>query len=406
MTLIGWKYSKEIIITNTSSTDLESHPVRLILNSSNFDFDKADKNGHDIKFYDLDDNVMLDYYIEKYDRVHNEAIIWIKISYLPSSASKTIRMYYGAEGVTYSSDNKFVKNIMFEFVPDPFNDNSCVAYYPFDRNLKDYTGHGYDGISHYNGCSYVDGIIGQACRPVDGHCSYISIPSIVSDQWTISVWMRRIRNFNHYMPVIGYNFSNIWSYYWVFGFHNNYISFGSNHIYNTKINKWYHTALIYKGESQFDIYVDGRFIQSFTSNKSNLNKINQLGAFQWTSSYYAKSCDFDNLHIFSRILSQNEIEQLSQPFFNPEYTFGNEQQHKSKLFGVACDKYGIPIIDKPVKVSILDKNGSMLITSTTTTTGYWEFDNFPADPGSKVLVVYSLEGHGSDVVNAMFKETI
>ena len=409
MALVGWNYSREIIITNTSSTDLENHPVRLILNSSNFDFNKANKNGYDIKFYDFDDNVMLDYYIEKYDYDNCEAIIWIKISCLPSSASKTVHMYYGASHYEYYSDDVFVKNVLPKFIPDPFKDESCIAYFPFDGDLKDYTGNGYDGATHYSGCSFVDGIIGQACRPADGHCSYISIPSIISNQWTISVWIRRTRNFDHYMPVIGCSYADTSSYNWFFGFRNNYISFINHEICFTKIDKWYHITLVYKGESQFDIYIDGQFNQSFTSNCSHPDVINQLGAFRWTSSYYAQSCDFDNLHIFPRILSQREIEQLSQPFFNPEYTFGNEQQHKSKLFGVACDKYGIPIVDKPVKVSILDKVGSMLITSTTTTTGHWKFNNFPADPGSKVLVVYSLEGQyhdDNDIAGATFKETI
>jgi len=81
-------------------------------------------------------------------------------------------------------------------VPTPINDP--IAYYPFEGNAQDVTGHNNDG-QEYNGVTYVNGKIGQAAH-FDGLDDYIIIiphsdVSHIAD-FTISVWVY-LENWKH-----------------------------------------------------------------------------------------------------------------------------------------------------------------------------------------------------------------
>jgi len=110
--LSGWSYRRPITIHENSGNKLTDYQVRIVLNSSNFDFSKSD--GSDVRFTDSDGLTLLDYWIEKWDSVSEEAIIWVKVPDIPASGTKTIYMYYGNPSASSLSNGSAV----FEFFDD------------------------------------------------------------------------------------------------------------------------------------------------------------------------------------------------------------------------------------------------------------------------------------------------
>jgi len=84
----SWEYYREITIN--SATPEADYQIKVQLNSTNFDYSKANANASDIRFYDQTQNP-LSYWIEKWDNA-GESIIWVKI---PVSGTTTFYMYYG-----------------------------------------------------------------------------------------------------------------------------------------------------------------------------------------------------------------------------------------------------------------------------------------------------------------------
>ena len=112
-----WSYRRPILVTEQSGSDLSDYAVRIVLNSSNFDsWDKVNPDGSDIRFTD-DQGNPLSYWIEKFDSVNQEAIIWVKIPVLQANQQITIYMYYGNPNAVSEEDPESV----FSFFDD-FND--------------------------------------------------------------------------------------------------------------------------------------------------------------------------------------------------------------------------------------------------------------------------------------------
>ena len=88
-----WNNSDDIIIMENSGQDLVDYQVLIALDSSNFDFSKAQESGYDIRF-ELGEK-QLKYWIENWDTKNEEASIWVKIPFLAASGNTQIKMYYG-----------------------------------------------------------------------------------------------------------------------------------------------------------------------------------------------------------------------------------------------------------------------------------------------------------------------
>ena len=95
----GWlpyNFRRQITIDNTSnSNNLTDYQVKITLNSSNFNFDHAKDDGTDIAFADSDGTTLLHFWREKWDKINQEAILWVKVPSIPASSTKTIYLYYG-----------------------------------------------------------------------------------------------------------------------------------------------------------------------------------------------------------------------------------------------------------------------------------------------------------------------
>ena len=71
-----------------------NYQVLVELDSSNFDFSRAQPDGADLRFTNQNDNT-LPYWIESYDSTSEKARIWVKVDSIPASDTTSIIMYYG-----------------------------------------------------------------------------------------------------------------------------------------------------------------------------------------------------------------------------------------------------------------------------------------------------------------------
>jgi len=111
----SWKYRRALTIQSDNA--LTDYQILVQLNSTNFDFSKANPDGSDIRFVDEDDATKLNYWIEEWDGVNETAKIWVRASSI-STGEKTIYLYYNNSEVVSESDG----NTVFEFFDD-FSDN-------------------------------------------------------------------------------------------------------------------------------------------------------------------------------------------------------------------------------------------------------------------------------------------
>ena len=107
------RYGREITITNHLEETLIDYQIKITLSSSNFDFSKAEPDGSDIRFYDSY-GWKLDYWIEFWDAINEEAIIWVKVPIINPEGETKIYMYYGDPSLSSESCGECV----FEFFDD------------------------------------------------------------------------------------------------------------------------------------------------------------------------------------------------------------------------------------------------------------------------------------------------
>ena len=112
----GWDCRKPVMINNPGDA-LSDYQVLVTLNSSNFDYSKANPDGSDIGFVDGDNTVALNYWIEEWDAA-GDSMIWVKVPSIKDSGNTTIYMYYG-NPIAISQSNGTATFELF----DDFGDN-------------------------------------------------------------------------------------------------------------------------------------------------------------------------------------------------------------------------------------------------------------------------------------------
>ena len=101
--LEGWQYAYVVTIQNQTDKDLTDYQVKIVLDSSNFDFSQANTDGSDVRFYDGQGN-KLPYWIESWDSSGQTAVIWVKVPSIPANGSAQLLMYVGNPEATSESD--------------------------------------------------------------------------------------------------------------------------------------------------------------------------------------------------------------------------------------------------------------------------------------------------------------
>ncbi len=101
----GWAYRREITVVENSGNDLYNYQIQLILNSSNFNFSRANPDGSDIRFTYLqgDTEAIANYWIEYWNATQKLGIVWVKLS-IPANGNVTVYMYYGNPTATTTSN--------------------------------------------------------------------------------------------------------------------------------------------------------------------------------------------------------------------------------------------------------------------------------------------------------------
>jgi len=106
--LYGWMFKRPIYIEERAGVDLVDYSIRVVLDSSFFDFSKVVPDGSDIRFTDENGNLLPFYIVEWNYGV--SATIWVKVPFIDASTTTTIYMYYGnprASLPTYTLDDVF-----------------------------------------------------------------------------------------------------------------------------------------------------------------------------------------------------------------------------------------------------------------------------------------------------------
>jgi hypothetical protein len=225
-------------------------------------------------------------------------------------------------------------------------DKGLVAYYSFDNvqgnTLKDDSGNGHDGII-YGNPKIVDGIKGKALE-FDGVDDFVEISNhddLNPPEITLSMWINcyglppcKYASHNHhiiinkecqyevaimgephgavkYVKDIGFAFNPHW--YW----------YGAD--YPIELNKWYHIVVVYKNPYAY-VYVNGVKVKQqkigsggYISPKDSTLRIGARGG---CSDDNYKPCAFfkgviDELRIYNRALSDEEIKALYEQTLNP-----------------------------------------------------------------------------------------
>lgn len=100
----GWEYRRSVNIDNAGRHSLTDYQVLLTLSKDNFDFTEVSSTGCDLRFTDTDGATEINYWIESYDSIAQEAAIWIKVPHIRVLSSKIIYMYYGNSGASSMSN--------------------------------------------------------------------------------------------------------------------------------------------------------------------------------------------------------------------------------------------------------------------------------------------------------------
>lgn len=110
-----WQHCVAVTVDNTAGKSPLSHyQVKVVLDSDNFDFAKAQPDGRDLRFVDTDAKTLLAHWIQRFDAAGEEAVVWVRVPNVPASATKTIQMHFGDGTADSASDGAST----FEFFDD------------------------------------------------------------------------------------------------------------------------------------------------------------------------------------------------------------------------------------------------------------------------------------------------
>ncbi|MFC1504823.1 DUF2341 domain-containing protein, partial [Spirochaetota bacterium] len=123
----AWRYEKDIHVSYSIDENYSNASVRLVLHTSNFDFNYAQSKGEDIRFVDLDTNE-IPHWIEEWSPGEENAVIWLGLTNVSKSASGvTLKMLYGNSDAVSSSEGTNVF-LYFEDFDALTNINDSLAF--------------------------------------------------------------------------------------------------------------------------------------------------------------------------------------------------------------------------------------------------------------------------------------
>jgi hypothetical protein len=209
-----------------------------------------------------------------------------------------------------------------------------TAWYPFENNAQDASGNGNDGTIS-GAVTFPAGKLGAYAAQFDGVGNYVSIPRVISDQFTVAFWVKTTATgssgqwFNGKglvdgeMPGVTNDFG--------ISLVGNKAAFGVGNpdttIYTTNsINDglWHHvTATRDSASGQMNLYLDGvpQATATGPQGAKTAPPVLRIGSLQTgvTGSFLAGT--IDDVQIFDRVFSSNEVPSLMNhaPMLSPVF---------------------------------------------------------------------------------------
>jgi len=199
---------------------------------------------------------------------------------------------------------------------DIFGDGSCIACYPFNGNANDLGGN-YNGT--WSGTEQYDiGKFGQ-CAKFDGN-SYVDLGNILNDvfasnNFTVSVWW----NFSQLTDDYGYSSMLIDKWHSSGYSDNAFVLYphrfqAGNNVYaetdknQLSLNTWHLTVGVMKPDGTIELYIDGKKVAENTGAECYTTDYHLvIGGFTTNNYYYVKNGLIDQVRIFNRDLTQEEV---------------------------------------------------------------------------------------------------
>ncbi|MGM0770433.1 MAG: DUF2341 domain-containing protein [Halobacteriota archaeon] len=123
-----WNYSEEMTIKENSGNNLTNYQLQILLESSNFNFSKANPDGSDIRF--SRNERQLYHWIEEWDAGSESAIIWVKVPFIPANEMTDMTIHYGnPDAIDISNGDS-----TFDFFDDFVESRLSIANWRSDTN--------------------------------------------------------------------------------------------------------------------------------------------------------------------------------------------------------------------------------------------------------------------------------
>ena len=240
--------------------------------------------------------------------------------------------YYGANWIDELTI--YQRNLTATEVQQIYNQSATglVAYYPFNGNANDESGNNNNGV--VTGASLTTDRFGNSNKAYNfnGVNNFISVadnPDLFSDELTLS-WWYKVPEYAGTRVVIGWvNGGNRYQQFfsnnslaYFNGYYNNCCYFNPTYNNLTNVNQWQHVAVTYKktnvNESVTSLYINGEWKQ--TDNHAAAITYQPGSTF-----FIGKTHDggyfngeLDDIRVYSRLLSPNEILQLADVPMMPD----------------------------------------------------------------------------------------
>lgn len=274
--VIACDSSRKLVINTSYSganvfNNVYNFPVLVRLRANNFSFNKAMKNGEDVRFT-RPDSSELPFEIERWDSLQQQAEIWVKVdTVFGNSASQFITLRWGNSNAVSQSNSCAVF--------DTANGFQGVWHFAQQGNgvASDATGNHFDGMAMgMNATASAQGNIGLA-QEFDGVSSYIQIPGTANSvlnfpengHYSVSAWVNAdtLDTMNHCIFSKGheqYYLKQKWSMTpvstWEFVEYHDNQGWESTDV-TAVSNTWKYLVGIRAGNKQY-LYVDGALVDS------------------------------------------------------------------------------------------------------------------------------------------------
>lgn len=92
--LDGWSHARILTVTNPGAA-LVDYQVKIVLDDTNFDFAQAAPDGADLRVTDLDLETLLPFWIETWDPIAGQAVVWVRVDALPAAGTRDLVLHCG-----------------------------------------------------------------------------------------------------------------------------------------------------------------------------------------------------------------------------------------------------------------------------------------------------------------------